>query len=311
MSCPIHDDRPEIAEDKAVTMMIAVQTIRAQTARAPVDAAITVRKALALSLLQRQVGDGPHSSANHKRKLDCWEAYDYQAQMKQQMRCKLLRRDTSCQDNGGTLYRQKVWENPAETDSFERSKAINFEVAKRRRTLSGRTLPITNSNDNLRKQMRRHQMETANNPQRLPRMTKKNYNKKKKLEMMEAHNRHIQNILNQNRSELPVHICQKVRFLRHKAERLNHYLKGQCSNIVDKEKDIKLWLGMTTRNSRKIVKLTKKLHQRWGEVKELQSDVKLYRLRLKSLRYAMVCEGRSIAEDDSYDTTCEQAEVHF
>jgi hypothetical protein len=279
-------------------MMIAVQTIRAHTARAPAETALSVTSALALSMRRRQARNDAYGSSN-KRKLDCWEAFDYQTQKKQKMRCSLLW-ETSAESS---VYPQQSLEQQAPNDKHFQPPVGNTSM-KRYRTSQGRTLLATNSNDDLRKQARKHLQEmhkkgTTAGSRGAVKMTKKLCNKKKRLEMMEATSKHIQGILGLNRSAtLSRETIRKGRYLRHQADRLESYLRSRCNSIVQKEKDIKLWLGLRTSNKKKIVKLTRKLHQRWGEVKEIQSQVKPYRLRLKSLKYAMLCEERTIMEED-------------
>ena len=124
-------------------------------------------------------------------------------------------------------------------------------------------------------------------------MTKKHYNKKKRLEMMEATDRQIQGIL-ETCISTP---SPKLYFVRRQAELLDMSLRDPCNSIVQKEQDIKSWLGMTTSNKAKIVSLRKRLHDRWAEVKDLQSTVKPKRQRLKNLKFAALCEERSIIEE--------------
>ena len=114
---------------------------------------------------------------------------------------------------------------------------------------------------------------------------------------MEATDRHIRNILNSNRTDLSIATYEKVYYVRQMAEQLDLALRDQCKSIVQKEQDIKSWLGMTTSNKSKIMSLRKQLHDRWTEVKDLQSAVKPRRQRLKNLRFAVICVERSIAEE--------------
>ena len=277
--------------------MIAVQTIRAHTACAPAGTAMTVTNALALSMRRSYKSSNNSSYSSIKRKRDCWEAFDYQMQKNQKMRCSLLREENSPKS---TIYPRDSLEEQASNDT-----PMDTCVMKRHRTSQGRSLPATNSNDDLRKQAHKHllkmQKEGSKNVPRsrqAAKLTKKLYNKKKRHELMEATSEHIQGILGQSRSQLSREKIQTVKYLRYKAEQYDRYLRYRSDSIVQKEKDIKLWLSLRTSNKRKIVKLTKKLHQRWGEVKDIQSEVKPHRLRLKNLKFAMLCAQRSIIEEE-------------
>lgn len=287
-------------------MMIAVQSIRAQAARSSSEPGMSVTDALALSM-RRKFRGNDSSYISSKRKRDCWEAYDYQVQKKQKMRCSLLRETASdkyiCPDGS---HEQPFQVDCKVKESFMKTQPINCIQAS-----NDRSLPTNNSNDDLQKQVRRHlhelqKREACRNTasRKLVKMTKKYCMRKRRIEMMEATSKRIQEILGQQRVVFSPRTVHNVRHLRHRAERLDSYLRSRCHSIQHKEKEIKLWLSLTTGNKRKIVKLTRKLHQRWGEVKHIQSEVKPHRLRLKNLKYAMLCEERSIAEEAEEDEFC-------
>jgi predicted Fe-S protein YdhL (DUF1289 family) len=257
-------------------MMIAVQTIRAQ-ARAPVETTMSVRSALAYSMRRAQVGDGV-PLLSKKRKRDCWEAYDYQMHMQQKMRYSLLRGSSSQSDPQEGIYPRKPLDICAVQPQQLSSEHISSRVLDEART------------------KRRHQTK-AKKARRVVKMTKKQYNKKKVQEMRDVTDQQIQKILDPYPLPMSFQNHQRVNSLRRKAVLLDNQLRGQCHSIMRKEHDIKAWLGMTTSNKRKIIKLSRKLHERWIEVKDIQSEVKPQRQRLKNLKYAMMCEERSVAEE--------------
>lgn len=118
---------------------------------------------------------------------------------------------------------------------------------------------------------------------------------------MDATGKQLQTILASERWELPIRTLQRARYYRHKAQALDNSLRAKCNSIVQKERDIKSWLGMTTGKKEKIIKLRGRLHGRWAEVKDLQSEVKPKRQRLKNLKFAVMCEERSIEEEPTLE----------
>jgi len=138
----------------------------------------------------------------------------------------------------------------------------------------------------------------AKSPNR-SRMTRRYYSKKRHQEMMEATGKQLQSILAScnDRVEPPIRIVQRAKYYRRKAQALDRSLRPKCNIIVQMERDIKAWLGMTTSRKEKIMKLRSRLIGRWTEVKDLQSEIKPKRQRLKNLKFAVMCQELSIEEE--------------
>lgn len=248
-----------------------------------------------------------------KRDRDCFEAYDYQAHMQQKMRYSALREQPQCYNYSTSSQQQqreayrypqqpKYHYGPAvypRRDSLEHD--ADVENVKRQRL----SPPASNSSSSSAAQihkMRKTKVCPKQKRSTRARMTRKNYNKKKLQEMSVATGKQLQAILaTSDQTELPVRTLQRTRYFRHKAEALDSSLRVKCNSIVQKERDIKAWLGMTTGKKEKIIKLRSRLHGRWAEVKDLQSEVKPKRQRLKNLRFAGMCEERSIEEEPALE----------
>lgn len=166
-------------------------------------------------------------------------------------------------------------------------------------------------------------------------MTQKLYNKKKRKEMLFANTQHIHTILLQNPSITTATTTSSnedrittnnasssttstratlttsttsFRMKRYESKRIDQQLQYALQIITNKEKDIRLWLTMTTRNPNKIIQLTHKLHSRWTEVKNIQHDVKPKRRKLKTLRFAMFCEQNRVIEEEQEEVEQEEEE---
>ena len=297
-------------------MMIAVQTIRA-TARAVVSdssmAAWAPPSHFASSASSSKMRPSSYLYAK-KRDRDCFEAYDYQAHMQQKMRYSALREQPQCYNYSSPQQQQQqhreAYRYPQQPmyhhgsavyprrDSLEHQ--ADVENTKRQRL----SPPASNSSSSAAKIHNVRKTKACSKPKRptRARMTRKNYNKKKLQEMTVATGRQLQAILaTSDRLELPVRTLQRARYFRHKAEALDGSLRAKCNSIVQKERDIKAWLGMTTGKKEKIIKLRSRLHGRWAEVKDLQSEVKPKRQRLKNLKFAVMCEERSIEEEPTLE----------
>jgi len=304
-----------------------------------------------------------------KRKRDCWEAYDYQVHMRQQMRYSMLQEQPQC-------YQQQYYQSPPSAQqpqqpmtyprrvSLENLPCLEEQAAKRQRlngdndqqlverrdpvattthttTTTTHTTPLCSSHqvvsqntrveeDDARRAARRLHRKShcsssshkrahrsanecsssSRRRQRVARMTRKHYSKKKRMEMMDATQKQIQAILNAATAastvvhhRLPIRAVQRVKYYRYKAAQLDSHLRNDCNAIVHKEQDIKAWLGMTTRNKDKIISLRKRMYDRWMEVKDLQTDVKPKRQRLKNLKFAVLCEERSIEEEEDVEVS--------
>ena len=234
-------------------------------------------------------------STMKKRKRDSFEAYDYQAHRQQRMRYSLLREQPQEHLPPSSVYPRVSLEHMANNAIAPEYRSENPPASQPMQvpTSTGTCIRM----DNILKTRRRSKKSKKSSSRRAARMTRKHYNKKKRLEMMEATDRHIRNILESSRTSISMQIYEKVHSVRRMAEQLDHALRDQCNSIVQKEQDIKSWLGMTTSNKSKIVSLRKRLHDRWAEVKDLQSAVKPKRQRLKNLRFAALCVERSISEE--------------
>lgn len=278
--------------------MLAVQTIRTTTRSAP-EGATSARQWDSYKAMTRPIESAASAYlCSMKRKRDCFEAYDYQAHRQQRMRYSLLREQPKGHQHSSSTYPRESLEEMAN----------NAFVPPRRDSPPPLPYPIegqasstpSTRTDNILRARRRssgNRKPKKSSGRRTVRMTRKHYNKKKKLEMMEATDRHIRNILDSNRANLSIATYERVYSVRQMAEQLDLAIRDQCNSIVQKEQDIKSWLGMTTGNKSKIVSLRKQLHERWTEVKELQSAVKPRRQRLKNLRFAAICVERSISEE--------------
>ena len=294
-------------------MMIAVQTIRA-SARAAVNESSLAPWASPPSHFASSASSSKMRPTSYlyakKRDRDCFEAYDYQAHMQQKMRYSYsaLREQPQCYNYSSLHHHHHGYSCPPETkyqydrrafprrDSLEHKAEI--ENSKRQRlsspTASSQSTGSSSKIINMRK------AKASNRPKR-GRMTKKDYNKKKLQEMTIATGKQLQAILASDQMELPVRTLQRARYFRHKAEALDISLRAKCNSIVQKERDIKAWLGITTGKKEKIIKLRSRLHGRWAEVKDLQSDVKPKRQRLKNLKFAVLCVERSIEEEPNLE----------
>lgn len=266
--------------------MITVQHLR-PTPRTASDSVMSVWKTYDTMMDAIDSESAPFK--NKKRIRDSFEAYDFQVHKQQKMRYSLLREnaseDPSHQQPTSVFSGDSLVSLSMNGLAKPRMVPPPFEGVPRR----------PSKNDDIRRG-RRHKKKksTRGGAQR---MTKKHYNKKKKLEMMEATARDIQNIMGGSRVELSNRSIQRIKYYRYKVEQLDLSLRDQCNSIVYKERDIKSWLGMTTSSRSQIINLRKRLHERWAEVKDLQSLVKPRRQRLKNLKFAARCEEQSIAEE--------------
>ncbi|CAB9499635.1 expressed unknown protein [Seminavis robusta] len=272
-------------------MMIAVHTIRAPSRTPPSDSS-----AMSIWTSYDAMIDSANAAAYKpmKRKRDSFEAYDFQVHKQpQRMRYSLLREDA----NQGTLLQERqdgVYHRDSLLSLTSRALSDKPRLVTPPPIESAQRVSTSKSHET-RKVRRNKKVRKAKRGS--PRMTKKHYNKKKRMEMMQATNRQIQSILGGSRLQIPAQAMQRVMYYRKKVEQLDLSLRDQCHSIVYKEQDIKSWLGMTTRSRSQIISLRKRLHDRWAEVKDLQSIVKPRRQRLKNLKFAALCEERSIAEE--------------
>lgn len=279
-------------------MMIAVHPIRASPTRtSSSESAMSIWKRYDAMMESIEAASSSSGLKHKKRNRDSFEAYDFQAHKHQKMRYSLLREEpnlcSSYRDSYNVYPRDNLVSalsaNPRLTRSpieelVKRSKTINMSIS-------------TNGKTDETRRMRRNKKVKKSKRGSHQRMTRKFYNKKKRLEMMEATDRHIQGILGNTVSQISDHTLQRVKYYKKKVEQLDLSLRDQCNSIVYKEQDIKSWLGMTTRSRSKIISLRKRLHDRWAEVKDLQSIVKPRRQRLKNLKFAVMCEERTIPEE--------------
>jgi hypothetical protein len=268
-------------------MMITVQPLR-PTPRTTSDSVMNVWKTF--DTMMEAIDSGSAAFKNKKRIRDSFEAYDFQVHKQQRMRYSLLRENSS--------------EDPSHQKPTSVFPGDSLVSLSKNGLVKPRLVPPPfegvnrrpSKNDDIRR-MRRQKKSKKSRRGGAQRMTKKHYNKKKKLEMMEATARDIQNILGASHVELSHRSIQKLKHYRSKVEQLDLSLRDQCNSIVYKEQEIKSWLGMTTKSRSQIINLRKRLHERWGEVKDLQTLVKPRRQRLKNLKFAARCEERSIAEE--------------
>lgn len=281
--------------------MIAVQTIRATT-KAPAECAMSAWTSYnstlkAMSLPVDSVASA-YLLAAKKRKRDSFEAYDFQAHgMQQRMRYSLLREQPQGYPHPSSVHPRNTLEQLADSVMPPKNPSppelVQDAPASKKRSLKS---------DSIRKARRRKKSScskksstsTSSPRRRVMKMTRKNYHKKKRLEMMEATALQLRRIL---AASMPHPQSPQLHCVLRQAEQLDLSLRGQCNSIVQKEQDIKSWLGMTTSNKSKIVSLRKRLHDRWSEVKDLQSVVKPKRQRLKNLRFAARCVEGSITEE--------------
>ena len=267
-------------------MMITVQPLRPGP-RTSSDSVMNVWKTFDSMMEARDPGAG--LSKNKKRIRDSFEAYDFQVHKQQKMRYSLLREDSISDPS---------FQQPAEVYSSDRLISLS-----RSGQVTAHLIPSFEGNT--RRPNKCNDIRKARGPKKAKRsrrvgaqpMTKKQYNKKKRVEMMEATDRDIQNILGSSNFEVSEHTRQRMKHYRYKAAQLDQLLRDQCNSIVYKEQDIKSWLGMTTASRSQIINLRKRLHERWAEVKDLQSLVKPRRQRLKNLKFAARCEELTIAEE--------------
>jgi hypothetical protein len=268
-------------------MMITVQPLR-PAPRTASDSVMSVWKTYDTMM---EAIDSSESAPykNKKRIRDTFEAYDFQVHKQQKMRYSLLRESSSeaasHQQSTSVFSGDSLVSLTKNALTKPRLVSPPFEGARR-----------PSKNDDIRSR-RRHKKAKKSRRGGAQRMTKKQYNKKKKVEMMEATARYIHNILGGSRIELSNRSIQRIKYYRSKIEQLDLSLRDQCNSIVYKEQDIKSWLGMTTGSRSQIINLRKRLHERWAEVKDLQSLVKPRRQRLKNLKFAARCEELSIAEE--------------
>lgn len=277
-------------------MMIAVQTIRATT-RAPAESAMSAWHwtTAPYKAMARPIESAASAyMSSKKRKRDYFESYDFQVHRQQKMRYSLCREQPQDQLHPSPVYRRDSLEQLADhviVPKWPVPPTNSTEAPVSRRSPKS---------DNILKTRRRSskKSKSSTSRRRSVRMTKRHYNKKKRLEMMEVTGRQIRRVLESSHSaSLSMKTCEKMRRVRQQAEKLDKSVRDQCNSIVQKEQDIKSWLGMTTSNKSKIVSLRKRLHDRWAEVKDLQGAVKPRRQRLKNLRFAAICVERSIAEE--------------
>lgn len=284
--------------------MIAVQTIRA-TSKAPAECAMSAWTSYNSTLKAMSLPVESVASAylmSKKRKRDSFEAYDFQAHgMQQRMRYSLLREQPQDAPHPSSVHPRKSLEQLA--DSVVPVESPSIPSPPELVTDAPASKKRSSKSESIRKARRRKKSSSSKKSstssssphRRVMKMTRKNYHKKKRLEMMEATALQLRRIL--AATSVPHHPSPQLHCVLRRAEQLDLSLRGQCNSIVQKEQDIKSWLGMTTSNKSKIVSLRKRLHDRWSEVKDLQSVVKPKRQRLKNLRFAARCVEGSITEE--------------